>query len=175
MKKWSIRKHISVSGIVSIGIIMAAIGFVIFFKIAVVNGSSMENTLQPNSLLLTIKGTSHLDDGDIVVFNTPAESHSLIKRIIAKGGQTVDIDFSRHIVQVDGKVLDEPYIAQLTKETGDQKYPLTVPEGYFFVMGDNRNNSYDSRFQAIGLIPQKDIIGTVWCNLNPFHWTSYLK
>lgn len=83
----------------------------------------------------------------------------LLKRIIAVGGQTVDVDATAGTVTVDGKVLYEPYIREQTLTQGNMNFPLTVPEGYVFVMGDNRNHSTDSRYKSIGLIDERYIMG----------------
>ena len=84
----------------------------------------------------------------------------LVKRVIATGGQTVNIDGNTHEVSVDGVVLDEPYIREKTRLLGDAfTYPVTVPEGCVFVMGDNRNESGDSRYKAVGMIDERYIVG----------------
>jgi signal peptidase I len=98
--------------------------------------------------------------GDVVIISQPNQYNEvLIKRIIAVGGQTVDVDATAGTVTVDGKVLYEPYIREQTLTQGNMNFPLTVPEGYVFVMGDNRNHSTDSRYKSIGLIDERYIMG----------------
>ena len=84
----------------------------------------------------------------------------LVKRVIAKGGQTVDIDIPQGAVYVDGELLSEPYLNVKTKTLGDGfSYPVTVPEGKLFVMGDNRNESADSRYAGVGFIDERYVVG----------------
>ena len=95
----------------------------------------------------------------------------IIKRIIATEGQTVDIDFSAGIVTVDGERLYEDYLdLGLTHYDGGAftgKYPVTVPRGYVFVMGDNRSVSLDSRSDKIGFVAEDDIIGEAFIRIYP--------
>lgn len=92
---------------------------------------------------------------------TPSLNECIIKRVIAVGGQTVDLRDGQVIV--DGKALNEPYIAPGSTTEGlggfDAQYPITIPEGYYFVMGDNRNHSTDSRAASVGLIKKDQIYG----------------
>lgn len=135
-------------------------------KIAVVNGSSMYPTLKHRDLLLVWMPGYTPENGDIVVVNTDEASRmrgeKIVKRIIACGGQTVEIDYDANRVLVDGAALSEPYINYEEADCMQELYPgeqLTVPEGYVFVLGDNRNHSGDSRDPTIGLIAEEDILG----------------
>lgn len=93
----------------------------------------------------------------------------LIKRVIALGGQTIDIDFNTGLITVDGVKLEEDYIADATSYNPQAfDYPVTVPEGYVFVMGDNRNNSTDSREGHVGFIKEEDILGEAIMRFYPF-------
>lgn len=141
------------------------------FKLVVVDGSSMNPTLVNGQRLITTNLFYTPEYGDIVIFQNPDAINKkvLIKRVIATEGQTVAIDFDKGEVKVDGKVLDEPYIKELTKQrlsfTEDE---VTVPEGCVFVMGDNRNRSTDSRSDTVGMVPVDTIIGKVILRLSPF-------
>ena len=83
----------------------------------------------------------------------------IVKRVIATEGQTVDIDFEAGVVYVDGEALDEPYINEPTYMEEGTEFPLTVPEGCIFVMGDNRNHSSDSRDSRLGTVDTRCVLG----------------
>lgn len=147
--------------------------FNFIFRIAVVDGDSMEHTLTHGDVLIISDLALEPKYGDIVVFqdfNGYNGSKSLVKRVIASGGQVIDIDFDTWTVTVDGIALDESdysYIASNKRVLSDLEYPLTVPEGYVFVMGDNRNNSLDSRDSRVGVVDERTIIGRVICRIAP--------
>ncbi len=140
--------------------------FTFLARMAGVVGSSMEPTLHNgNWVILSQVGMEYTPEyGDIVVVSQPnGLDEVIIKRVIATGGQTVDINFDTGVVYVDGKALTEPYTAAPTYLNFDDgvTFPLTVPEGYVFVMGDNRNDSTDSRSSLIGCIRNEYILGKV--------------
>ena len=83
----------------------------------------------------------------------------IVKRVIATAGQTVDIDFNLGQVYVDGELLDEDYINDYTYREEGTVFPLTVPEGEVFLMGDNRNHSNDSRDSSLGTVDTRLLIG----------------
>ena len=92
----------------------------------------------------------------------------LIKRVVAEPGQTLMIDPDNEQVIVDGKVLDEPYIKDTVIDAGDAfDFPITIPEGYYFVMGDNRRASSDSRVGDVGLIKKDQIYGKAVLRYSP--------
>ena len=125
-------------------------------------GSSMQDTLQSGDRLLTVRPwlLSEIRRGDIVIVRKESfDAAPIVKRVIAIGGDTVDIDFDRGIVTVNGEVLEEPYIKELTFLDEGQRFPLKVGEGHMFLMGDNRNNSSDSRNPALGTVSEREIIG----------------
>ena len=105
----------------------------------------------------------HVFSGDQVVESGYSLNECIIKRVIATAGHSVNIDAEKGEVYVDGNLLSEPYIAELTY-TNDHafEYPITIPEGYVFVMGDNRNHSTDSRSAAVGLVSVDDVMGTAY-------------
>ncbi len=125
-------------------------------------GPSMQDTLQSGDRLLTVRRwlCSEIRRGDIVIVRKESfDADPIVKRVIALAGETVDIDFDRGIVLVDGKILDEPYIRELTFLEEGQTFPMTVEEGCLFLMGDNRNHSSDSRDPALGTVDERYIIG----------------
>lgn len=158
--------------------------FTFLLRPVTVDGHSMEPTLYDDDQILILAPLYTPKNGDIIVINDERGGHFaddaetvvieqnglrnsdgtplvLVKRLIARGGQEIDIDPDNGTVAVDGKQLQESYIKDLTRNAGDAfTYPFRVPEGYLFVMGDNRPGSTDSRFDPVGLIPEDEVIGT---------------
>lgn len=130
------------------------------FRSFIVDGQSMMDTLHDKDKIAVMRWRYVPKSGDVVVIKHGQEfDKPIIKRIIATEGQTLKIDFSDGSVFVDGVKLDETYIKEPMWLKGDAEIPSVIPQGYCFVMGDNRNHSGDSRFKVVGLIPYKDIIG----------------
>lgn len=149
--------------------------FAYIFTVVDVSGDSMLPTLSDNDMILVNNGrytpkncdvvvvsgkTAGLFDEDGNVTEKAGIDFKMIKRVIAVSGDTVDIDFENGIVTVNGEALEENYISEpTTRDEGAFEYPLTIPEGYVFVLGDNRNISKDSRHEDVGLIPEDEIMG----------------
>ncbi|NLT58448.1 MAG: signal peptidase I [Clostridiales bacterium] len=151
------------SVVYSIVAVVMLLSFV--FRMIGVDGSSMVPTLQNTDRVLMVSAFYAPKRGDIVVFTKLRDP--LVKRVIAVGGQTVDIDFESGEVYVDGVLQNEPYIAEPTLREGSTTFPLTVPEGHIFVMGDNRNHSSDSRVQEVGFVDTRYVIGRVLFRVFP--------
>lgn len=148
--------------------------FTFVVRVNQVKGHSMDNTLQPQELLLVWHLGYTPKAGDIVIVNRPnvdiLGGEAIVKRVIAVGGQTVDIDYGAGIVYVDGVPLDEPYIKETMYLPGSpymQQTHFDIPEGSVFVMGDNRNNSTDSRNEAVGPVEERFILGHAVLGLWP--------
>lgn len=171
--------------------------FTFLFKVASVIGSSMEPTLHGGSegssegdklivssafynnpkqkdIVIIDNENAHLledtdNDGQVDdVVEVEGLQKTIVKRVIAVAGQTIDIDFDTGNVYIDGEIINEPYINNLTTQNhGSFEYPITIPEGYVFVMGDNRAVSKDSRSDEIGLVPVENIIGKVVLRISP--------
>lgn len=127
-----------------------------------VDGHSMVPTLQDGDRLLVLNSMlcGGYEPGDVVVLRKESfYATPIVKRVIATEGQVVDIDFTSGVVYVDGRRLHEDYVNELTYKNDGTEFPLTVPEGSVFVMGDNRNHSSDSRDARLGTVDERYIIG----------------
>ncbi len=144
--------------------------FVFGVRLIGVSGSSMFPTLENGDKILVSHVMYTPEQGDIVVLTKESfMTEPIVKRVIATGGDTIDLDFENGIVYVNGEALQEDYINEvMTYEcAGDMTYPQTVPEGCIFVMGDNRNGSSDSRVSTLGMVDTRYILGKVITRVLP--------
>lgn len=156
---------------IAVSFLVVVFTFTFIFRIVGISGDSMLNTLVDEERVIVSNLFYTPKQGDIVVISrnylnnaddTSDSSSPIIKRVIAVAGQKVDIDFKAGIVYVDDQPLTEPYTKTLTNQPGNVKFPVTVPENCVFVLGDNRNESLDSRFSWIGdngMIDTRYILG----------------
>jgi len=149
--------------------------FVLLFtfvaRIIVVSGPSMENTLHGGDLILVWSLGYTPKQGDVVVLTQESyQEDSIVKRVIATEGQHVYVDYMVNAVYVDGVPLDEDYIKEqmLPPAWREDVNDVVVPEGCIFVMGDNRNNSADSRHPDIGIVDTRCVIGRGLVVIFPF-------
>ena len=155
-------------------IIAVFIVFCLVFRAVGVSGTSMVPTLSDGDWLAITGITADLRHGDIVVVTQPWNRNiPIIKRVIGLPGDTIFIDFENGIVYRNGEMLSEPYIAEPTHKYYDVEFPLTVPEGKIFAMGDNRNDSLDSRSSQIGLIDERYVLGRAFFRF--FEDTGFLS
>lgn len=149
-------------------VFMVLICFMFFFRTVQVKGQSMENTLYDGDRLVISHFWDSPNRGDIVVANSDILGETIIKRVIATENQTVVIDQKNSVVKVDGEKISEDYLKESdfwnkTKFSDtfynktDQVYEYMVPNGYVFLMGDNRNGSTDGRL--IGFVSKDEIVG----------------
>lgn len=151
-------------------------------------GNSMYPTLHENDVLIVSDVAYKPKSGDIVIVQLPSKLHEpLVKRVIAVGGDTVEIDFKNWKVSVNGKVIEEggissdetykvnhsyslmqEYDLKYSKYYSNGIYKKTIDEGKIFIMGDNRNNSLDSRSSAVGEVDERFIVGEVKFRVWPF-------
>lgn len=156
-----------------LSVVLVVLVFTFVGRMATVVGDSMEPTLQNGDRVLVSSFFYTPECGDVVVVQKESgyyDDQLLIKRVIAKGGQTITFNFADWTVSVDGEIVDEPYINRVLGAmkkgdiTGDT---VTVPEGCYFVMGDNRNFSADSRYDTVGFVKETEIVGHTIVRLSP--------
>ena len=176
-EKYSLKKEIIEwleSIVFSVAIVILLFTFV--FRLVGVDGSSMVPTLHHEDRLVITNLFYDPKPGDIVIIaQTEGYTKPLVKRVIATEGQEVDINFREGIVYVDGQPQDEPYTSGPTRSKFDVDFPVTVPEGKLFVLGDNRGNSTDSRSSKVGMVDEKVILGKAILRILPFEDFGIVK
>ena len=141
-------------------LVVVTVLFLFCFRVFSVDGPSMKPTLQPEDRVVVSNIGYKAQQGDIVVLSgTDGNQKPIIKRVIAVAGDVVDINFTSGVVTVNGK--EEHFTDELTTQQADIAFPLTVPEGTVFVLGDNRGVSLDSRSSRIGCVDERKIVGKV--------------
>ena len=146
--------------------------FTFLFRVVSVSGPSMNPTLTSGDRIVLNSLFYTPENGDIVVITQPNshDNEPLIKRVIAVEGQTISVDAETDTVTVDGVKLNETYILEQDIQRAGEayQYPLTIPKGKVFVMGDNRNDSFDSRDPGLGMVEERFIMGKAIFRIYPF-------
>lgn len=143
-----------------------------------VSGSSMEPTLQNGDSLMVDKLSYRFGEPqrfDIIIFPPRLNEDTLyIKRVIGLPGETVRIDDYGNIY-IDGEILDEDFGLEIIRNPGQANMPIFLGEDEYFVLGDNRNNSSDSRVPQVGTVNKKEIVGKAFMRIFPFNKISILR
>lgn len=146
--------------IINISVLLLLIFCFIFVRSARLSGNSMNPNLSEGDIVFINTYDKNPSAGDIAVIDSSSKNGSVIKRVIAGEGQTVNIDDNGD-VYIDNKKLEENYAVVKSDIKGDLEFPAKVPEGCCFVLGDNRMTSHDSRYTDIGMVSTDSIRGTV--------------
>lgn len=157
-----LRKTILILAAVFAGILLLAMFAMPVFRIT---GNTMNPTLDEGNIVLSIR-TGNLKEGDLAAIRY--SDKILMRRVIGLPGDRIEMDESG-TVRVNGKVLAEDYVSNPAAGQTDLTYPFVVPEGQYFMMGDNRNVSIDSRNSAIGCIPEDMIAGKLMMRIFPLN------
>ncbi len=178
------KKKINLKDTVSFIIYIAVVFVITYLVITYVGqrteviGTSMEYTLSDGDNLIVDKISYRFHDPerfDIIVFPYQyKEDTYYIKRIIGLPGETVQID-DDGTIYIDGEELEESYGREVIKNPGTAAEPIKLGEGEYFVLGDNRNASSDSRDPSVGIIKQDDIVGRAWLRIYPFSKFGFIK
>ena len=143
----------------------------LFLPVLQVSGDSMNPTLQDRDIIVLVK-TDQMKTGDLCGFYW--QNKLLLKRVIGLPGDIITLD-EDGVVTVNGEVLDEPYVDELALGECDIKFPYQVPENRYFVLGDHRATSIDSRSSVIGCVEKSQIVGKVFLRVWPLSSFSLIR
>ncbi len=150
---------------------VAALIATLVLPVLQISGTSMEPTLKDGDIVLLVK-TKEMKSGDLCAFYY--SNKILLKRVIATPGDYIWIE-SDGTVFLNGEKLDEPYISEKALGECDIEFPYQIPENSYFVMGDKRETSIDSRSSVIGCITEDQIVGKIFCKFWPLKEFEFIK
>ncbi len=171
-KETRLKKPFHLSVVISV-IAAVAILLISFFLLSVhtVVGDSMTPTIQENDIVVTVN-VGKIEEGDVIAFYYG--NKILVRRVIGTQGDWIDID-DEGTVSVNGTAIDEPYVRQKVSGVGDTEFPYQVPASRYFVLGDNRETTPDSRTSVIGCISEEQLIGKVLFRIWPLNRIGYVS
>ncbi len=166
-------KQVLKSTIYSLIVVAAAAVLIatLAFPVLQISGSSMEPTLNDEEVVILLK-TTNMQPGELCCFSY--QNKLLIKRVIGLPGDSISIDAEGY-VYVNGEKIDEPYIIDRALGECDISFPCIVTENHYFVLGDHRSTSIDSRSSVVGLVSEEYIVGKIFLRVWPFNKISIVK
>ncbi len=166
-KKGFMTALYSIIVVVAISVLIATM----VMPVMEISGKSMEPTLKDKEVVVLLK-TKRYKNGDLICFSY--QNKLLIKRVIGLSGDVINIDKSGNVF-VNGTLLNEPYIINKAMGECDIEFPYQVPENHYFVMGDERTDSIDSRSTVIGPVSMEQSIGKIFMRISPFNAFGFIK
>jgi signal peptidase I len=172
------QKHRLIAGLSSLALslcLLSIIALCVFAVIQIDGTSGMEPVIRDRDYVFINRFELFPSAGSIVYISQEEKKPAVLRRVIATGGQIVDINYDENIIYIDGIPFNDPYKTELMLPAGDIHYPFTVPAHEYFVLGDNRNSAVDSRFSSFGTVKQEQIAGAAVFRLYPYGDIAWLS